>query len=76
MRVAYLTINPAYNDGVYDLDFLNAQPALYEDEYLRHVRFDEPLITRVDGRRSDGKLKAVVLKPGALADPARAEVLN
>lgn len=64
MRVAYLTINPSYNDGRYDVDFLNAQPALYEDNFLRHLRFDQALITRVDGRHSDGICKAVILRPG------------
>ncbi len=58
--VGYFTINPFIQDGFYDLDFLNAQEAVYEDEYLRHVRFDEPIIVKIDGAKSLG----VVLKPG------------
>jgi len=57
--VAYFTINPFINDGTYDLEFLNAQPAVYESEYIRHVRFEKPLIFKVDGRKNKG----VVMKP-------------
>lgn len=57
--VAYFTINPFQQDGSFDTEFLNAQPALYESEYLRHVRFDKPMIMKVDGRKNKG----VVMKP-------------
>jgi len=63
-RVAYLTVDPSAKDGTYDVGFLDAQPAVYEDEFLRHVRFDTPVVVKVDGRRISGELKAVVLKPG------------
>ena len=57
--VAYFTINPFQQDGSFDTEFLNAQDALYESEYLRHVRFDKPMIMKVDGRKNKG----VVMKP-------------
>jgi len=57
--VAYFTINPFQQDGSFDTEFLNAQNALYESEYLRHVRFDKPMIMKVDGRKNKG----VVMKP-------------
>lgn len=57
--VAYFTINPYQNDGTFDTDFLNAQPAVYESEYIRHVRFEKPIVVKVDGRKNKG----VVLKP-------------
>lgn len=57
--VSYFTINPFQNDGTYDLDFLNAQPAIYESEYIRHVRFEKPIVAKVDGRKNKG----VILKP-------------
>ena len=57
--VSYFTINPFQNDGSYDIDFLNAQPAQYESEYLRHVRFEKPIVIKVDGRKNKG----VVMKP-------------
>jgi CheY-like chemotaxis protein/DNA-binding NarL/FixJ family response regulator len=56
---AYFTINPFLHDGSYDTEFLNAQPAIYESEYVRHVRFDKPIIMKVDGRKNRG----VVMKP-------------
>lgn len=58
--VSYFTINPFQNDGTYDLDFLNLQPAEYESEYIRHIHFDSPVVVKVDGRKGKG----VVLKPG------------
>jgi hypothetical protein len=57
--VAYFTINPFQNDGSYDTDFLNAQPVVYESEYIRHVRFEKPIVIKVDGRKNKG----VVMKP-------------
>jgi CheY-like chemotaxis protein len=58
-RVGYFTINPYIKDGYYDLDFLNAVEPVYEDEFIRHLRFDKPLITKIDGRKNRG----VILKP-------------
>ncbi len=52
--VSYFTINPFINDGTYDTEYLNAQPAVYESEYIRHVRFENPIIIKVDGRKNKG----------------------
>jgi hypothetical protein len=52
--VAYFTINPFQNDGTYDVDYLNAQPAIYESEFVRHVRFEKPIVVKVDGRKNRG----------------------
>lgn len=57
--VSYFTINPYANDGYIDIEFLNSRKAEFENEYLRQVRFDESLITKVDGRRNIG----VIFKP-------------
>lgn len=57
--VGYFTVNPFKGDGWFDEAFLNAQPALAETEYLRHVRFERPVVIKMDGKRSLG----VVLKP-------------
>jgi hypothetical protein len=57
----YFTVNPTNND-LFDEDFLNAQPAAEETQYLRLVRFDNPVIIKMDGRKSVG----VVMKPGLL----------
>lgn len=53
-RVGYFTINPFINDGFYDVGFLNDQPAVYEDDFLRHVRFDKPFRIVIDGRKNFG----------------------
>ncbi len=58
LRVGYFTINPYSNDGFYDYDYLASLPAVYEDEYIRHVRFDNSLTIKIDGRKNMG----VVLK--------------
>lgn len=58
--VGYFTINPFKGDGWFDEAYLNACPVVEETEYLRHVHFDEPVVIKMDGKRSLG----VVLKPG------------
>lgn len=55
--VGYFTID--VNSGFYDTNFLNAQPAIYESEHLRIVRFDAPLPIALNGRKGFG----VVAKP-------------
>jgi CheY-like chemotaxis protein len=57
--VGYFTINPYLNEGHYDLDFLDKQEAVYEDQYIRHVRFQNPLTIKIDGSKKIG----VVMKP-------------
>jgi CheY-like chemotaxis protein len=58
-RVGYFTINPYINEGYYDVEFLNNIAPLYEDEQIRHIRFNEPMEIMIDGR----KHKGVILKP-------------
>ncbi len=59
-KIGYLTINPFIDDGYFDLSYLNEQVAEYEDEYLRHIRFKEPLNIIIDGKNS----KAIIFKEG------------
>lgn len=58
-RVGYFTINPFINDGTYDLEYLSKQKAVYEDEYIRHIRFNKPAVIAIDGKKNRG----VVIKP-------------
>lgn len=53
-RVGYFTINPYINDGFYDLEYLNTFTPVYEDEYIRHIRFPKPLVIKIDGKKSIG----------------------
>ncbi|MFO8053771.1 MAG: PEP/pyruvate-binding domain-containing protein [Bacteroidales bacterium] len=55
-QVGYFTVNPHENDGYYDVEYLDQKDAVYEDQYIRHVRFQEPLIAKIDGRKNKGVL--------------------
>ena len=63
--VAYFTIDTSRNKkgdkvtDLYDVAFLDAQPAVYESEFLRIVTFNEPLVIGVNGLKGTG----VVVKP-------------
>ncbi len=58
--VGYFTVNPyIQGDGIFDEKFLDEQPAVYESEFLRHVRFENPVVIKIDGKKNIG----VVLKP-------------
>jgi hypothetical protein len=59
-RVGYLTINPYMNDGHFDLEYLKGFPAFYEDDQVRHIRFEEPVVVEIDGKKNLG----VVYKQG------------
>jgi hypothetical protein len=60
LGAGYFTVN-AYlpNGGLFDEAFLNSHPAATETEHIRHVRFDHPLIVKIDGKKNTG----LVLKP-------------
>jgi hypothetical protein len=58
-RVGYFTLNPYINEGYYDVDFLNKLEVIYEDSYIRHVRFVNPLEIMIDGKKHRG----VIMKP-------------
>lgn len=59
-RVGYFTINPFIDDGFYNIDYLNEQPAVFENEVLRHIKFKQPLTILIDGKHNLG----TVIKPG------------
>jgi len=56
--IAYLTVDTRAGRGRIDWDWLAAQPAQRQMQFIRHVRTEHPLEIRIDGRR----LCAVVLK--------------
>ncbi|MCF8298886.1 MAG: hypothetical protein K9J13_15160 [Saprospiraceae bacterium] len=57
-QVGYFTINPYVNDGFYDVDYLNTFKAEFENEFIRHIKFEKPLVIKIDGRKNKG----VILK--------------
>ncbi len=58
--VGYFTIN-AYQEGegTFDEEYLNSQPAVFETQYIRHIRFNKPLIIKTNGKKKYG----ILLKP-------------
>lgn len=58
--VGYFTVNPFANEGYYDEAYLNEMPAEYESEFLRIVKFEQPVLVEINGRKSKG----LVTKPG------------
>jgi hypothetical protein len=64
-QVGYFTVNPGINQGIYDVEYLNSLPAVYEDEYVRHVQFDKSVQVLIDGKKSLG----VVIKPEFKINP-------
>lgn len=60
--VGYFTINAYMNDGIYNQSFLDALPAAEETEHLRHVRFEQPITVKMDGKK---KLGVVMMPEGA-----------
>ena len=57
--VGYFTINSYLKDGFFDEAFLNNQPAVRETQFLRHVRFESPIVIKIDGKKNIG----LVMKP-------------
>jgi CheY-like chemotaxis protein len=62
-QVGYFTVNADVGEGFVRWDWLAAQPAVSERGCVRHLRFAEPLVVRMDGRRNEG----VIFKPGERA---------
>ncbi|MFH1833495.1 MAG: PEP/pyruvate-binding domain-containing protein, partial [bacterium] len=60
-RVGYFTVNPETGDGFLDWEWLSSQQAEKEGDYVRHLRFPEPLVVKINGKQQRG----VILKPGA-----------
>ncbi len=52
--VGYFTINPSSSDGLYDVDYLNSLPAVYESEDVRVVKFENPLVIGINGMKGVG----------------------
>jgi hypothetical protein len=62
-KVGYLTINPFMDDGFLDLDYLNKQSAVFEDTFLRHIRFKKPLTIIIDGQNNKAAIFKEEYKP-------------
>ena len=57
-NAGYVNVDPYSRPGdSLDLSALDALPALYETEFLRHIRVSEPLTVCVDGRAGRALVK-------------------
>ncbi len=57
-KVGYITINTHVGEGFLDIDYLNKQEAVYEDEYLKQVKFNKELLIMIEGKNN----RAVIYK--------------
>ncbi len=70
LNVGYFTVNPEAGEGFVDWDWLAGQPAVGEAGCVRHLRFDEPVTVRMNGRTNTG----VIAKPGVRLAPPDARL--
>jgi len=57
--IGYFTVNPHNNQGFLDWDWLLSQRAFHQLIYTKLIRFDKPLIIKINGHQNKG----VILKP-------------
>jgi CheY-like chemotaxis protein len=58
-NVGYFTVNPGVGDDFVDWEWLASRPSVRETSYVRHLRFEEPVVIKMNGKRNQG----VILKP-------------
>ena len=58
-NVGYFTVNPDAGEGFVDWEYLAAQPAHRETAFVRHLRFAQPVVVHMNGKRNEG----VIFKP-------------
>lgn len=58
-QVGYFTVTAQRKDGMVDWDWLSAQKAVESAEFVRHLRFKDPLVVRMNGTTKQG----IILKP-------------
>ncbi len=57
--VGYFTVNPDAGDGFVDWAWLGAEPAVRETHHVRHLRYDRPVVVKMNGKNGEG----IILKP-------------
>jgi hypothetical protein len=57
--VGYFTVNPDAGDGFVDWAWLGSGPAVRETAYVRHLRYDRPIVVKMNGKNGEG----IILKP-------------
>jgi CheY-like chemotaxis protein len=62
-QVGYFTVNAEAGEGFIDWDWLAAHPAEGEMRFVRHLRFERPLVVKMNGRQNQG----IIYKPNVSA---------
>jgi CheY-like chemotaxis protein len=60
-RVGFFTVDQFTEKGFIDWEWLSNQPVKEEKEYTKHVRFDEPIVIKINGIQNQG----VIIKPNS-----------
>ena len=53
-QIGYFTVNADSGEGFIDWDWIASQPAEAEEQFVRHLRFELPLLVKMSGRRGLG----------------------
>jgi hypothetical protein len=59
-HVGYISVNADDMNNFLNFDFLSDFPTFFEDQYIRHIRFNKAINAIIDGRNNTG----IILKPG------------
>ena len=51
MNIGYFSVQPEYDDSYIRWDVLQQQQVVNQTTYFRHVRFTEPLVVKMDGKK-------------------------
>ena len=51
MNVGYFSVSSGSGDGIINWDKLKKQEVIEEGKFFSHIRFEKPLIIRMDGRK-------------------------
>jgi len=55
-NVGYFTVNPDMGEGFVDWDWLAEQPAVRETAFVRHLRFERPIVVMMNGKKNEGMI--------------------
>ncbi len=57
--IGYFTVNSFKHEGFFDWDWLFEQKPTEEKEFTKHVKFDNPLVIKINGQKNEG----IIQKP-------------
>jgi hypothetical protein len=51
MNVGYFSVNEGLEEGKVDWEKLKGQELVSQGDFFRHIRFEKPLLVRMDGKK-------------------------